>query len=159
VRISEALAFEEQDIHRSDRALVVRHGKGDKLRLVVMDDWGWSELDRWVELRAELPPGALIPVIRGQHAGQPMSATDARRQMRDLQHRAGVRRRIRPHQLRHGFAVENFKEGVNLHALQKQLGHAHLGVTEIYLRGIDPLTLLQPFGERRPPMVGLPPPH
>jgi site-specific recombinase XerD len=165
VRISEALAFIESDVMNADQALLVRHGKGDKRRIVLIDEWGWDELQTWMHLRTarqpdgtpDIPAGALIPVLRGRTAGQPLSDTDARRQLRDLQARAGIRRRIAPHQFRHGFAVENFREGTNLLALQKQLGHAHLGITEIYLRGIDPLTVLEPIGRRQPPRIVIPP--
>ena len=50
---------------------------------------------------------------------------------------AGVRRRFAPHQLRHAHAVELTREGVSLNVVQRQLGHANLGTTSIYLQGID----------------------
>ena len=50
---------------------------------------------------------------------------------------AGVRRRFAPHQLRHAHAVEMAREGVPLNVIQRQLGHANLGVTSIYLQGIE----------------------
>jgi integrase/recombinase XerD len=126
----------------------------------VIDDWGWGELEAWMRVRREeIPPGAIIPILCGADAGRPMSDTDARRQLHELAARAGIRRRFAPHQLRHGFAVENFREGTNLLALQRQLGHAHLGVTELYLRGIDPLTVLEPMRKRQPPRIVIPPPQ
>jgi site-specific recombinase XerD len=45
-----------------------------------------------------------------------------------------VRRRFAPHQLRHAHAVELAREGVSLNVIQRQLGHANLGTTSIYLR-------------------------
>jgi hypothetical protein len=48
-----------------------------------------------------------------------------------------VRRRFAPHQLRHAHAVEMAREGVPLNVIQRQLGHADLGVTSVYLQGID----------------------
>jgi Phage integrase family len=51
--------------------------------------------------------------------------------------RAGVRRRFAPHQLRHAHAVEMAREGVALNVIQRQLGHANLGITSVYLQGID----------------------
>jgi site-specific recombinase XerD len=48
-----------------------------------------------------------------------------------------VRRRFAPHQLRHAHAVELAHEGVPLNVIQRQLGHTNLGVTSIYLQGID----------------------
>jgi site-specific recombinase XerD len=46
-----------------------------------------------------------------------------------------VRRRFAPHQLRHAHAVELAREGVPLNVIQRQLGHADLGVTSVYLAG------------------------
>jgi integrase/recombinase XerD len=48
-----------------------------------------------------------------------------------------VRRRFAPHQLRHAHAVEMAREGIPLNVIQRQLGHANLGVTSVYLQGID----------------------
>jgi site-specific recombinase XerD len=50
---------------------------------------------------------------------------------------AGVRRRFAPHRLRHARAVELAREGVPLIVIQRQLGHGNLGITSIYLQGID----------------------
>jgi site-specific recombinase XerD len=57
--------------------------------------------------------------------------------MRHLAAAAGVRRRFAPHQLRQGHAVEMAREGVPLNVIQRQLGHVNLGITSIYLQGID----------------------
>jgi hypothetical protein len=43
---------------------------------------------------------------------------------------------VAPHQLRH--ALELAREGVPLNIIQRQLGHANLGTTSIYLQRIDP---------------------
>jgi site-specific recombinase XerC len=50
---------------------------------------------------------------------------------------AGVRRWFAPHHLRLAHAVEFAREGASLNIIQRQLGHANLGTTSIYLRGID----------------------
>jgi site-specific recombinase XerD len=156
LRISEALDLYEFDLRRNERAIVVRRGKGDKRRIVLVDEWGWRELEFWLTVRSEIAPGALLPVIRGQLAGRPMTAPDARRQMARLRERAGLRRRVHPHAFRHGFAVDSSREGIPLYTLQGQLGHARLDVTERYLRGIDPMERLAPIAARRPPTTVIP---
>jgi integrase/recombinase XerD len=117
--------------------MLVRHGKGGKRREVGMDDWGWRQLDPWLKFRMELLVGALFCVVSGPTAGRPWSAAAARTQFRRLARRAGVRRRFAPHQLRHAHAVEMAREGVPLNVIQRQLGHADLGITSVYLQGID----------------------
>ena len=153
LRISEALDLYEHDLRAGDRAIVVRHGKGDKRRVVLVDEWGWGELAHWMAVRAEIPPGAVFPVIRGPGAGGPMLAPDVRRQMKHLRDRAGLRRRVHPHAFRHGFAVSVRAEGIDLYALQKELGHARLDVTARYLSGIDPMDVLAPIAARQPPRI------
>ena len=66
---------------------------------------------------------------------------------------AGVRRRFAPHQLRHAHAVELAHEGVPLIVIQRQLGHSNLGITSIYLQGIDNAEIIETVHARRPPMI------
>ena len=40
-----------------------------------------------------------------------------------------------------------------LNVIQRQLGHRNLGVTSIYLQGIDPDEIIQTVHGRRPPMI------
>jgi site-specific recombinase XerD len=73
--------------------------------------------------------------------------------LRQAAARAGVRRRFAPHQLRHAHAVEMAREGVPLIVIQRQLGHTNLGITSIYLQGIDSTEIIETVHARRPPMV------
>ncbi len=60
---------------------------------------------------------------------------------------------IVPHQLRHAHAVEMAREGVPLNVIQRQLGHANLRVTSIYLQGIDSAEIINAVHARRAPMM------
>ncbi|HTX32323.1 MAG TPA: tyrosine-type recombinase/integrase [Solirubrobacteraceae bacterium] len=137
LRISEALALQESDLDRSRGAGLVRRGKGGKRREVGMDRWAWDQIDPWLQLRRNLPTGAVLCVINGPTSGRRWEASAARKQLHHASAEAGVRRRFAPHQLRHAHAVEMAHEGVPLVVIQRQLGHANLGITSIYLQGID----------------------
>jgi site-specific recombinase XerD len=137
LRVGEALALAESDLDAIRGAVLVRHGKGDKRREAGMDAWAWTQLAPWLAARRAFPVGPLFCVIAGPTAGGPWSSTAVRSEFRRLGHRAGVRRRFAPHQLRHAHAVEMAREGVPLNIIQRQLGHANLGITSIYLQGID----------------------
>src|SRR5213083_1588350 len=50
-------------------------------------------------------------------------------------------------------ALELLREGVPLNVIQRQLGHRNLGVTSIYLQGIDPEEIIETVHARRPPMI------
>ncbi len=153
LRISEALALAEGDLEPGRGAMLVRHGKGGRRREVGMDEWGWQQLRPWLEQRVELPVGPLFCVVKGPTAGQPWSAPSVRTQFRRLAARAGVRRRFAPHQLRHAHAVEMAREGVSLNVIQRQLGHANLGITSIYLEGIDNGEIIETVHGRRSPVI------
>jgi site-specific recombinase XerD len=153
LRVSEALALTESDLDPDRGAILVRHGKGDKRREVGMDRWGWRQLDPWLKLRATLPVGALFCVLRGPTRGRPWASAGVRSQLHLVAGGAGVRRRFAPHQLRHAHAVEMSREGVPLLVIQRQLGHADLAITPVYLRGIDNTEIVDAVHERPAPMI------
>ena len=153
LRISEALALTESDLDGDRGAILVRHGKGDKRREVGMDEWGWELLAPWLSYRVQMPVGALFCVIDGRTRGRSLTTTSVRQHLRRTAVKAGVRRRFAPHQLRHAHAVEMAREGVPLNIIQRQLGHANLGVTSIYLQGIDNAEIINTVHARRAPMI------
>jgi site-specific recombinase XerD len=153
LRIQEALALAESDLDQRRGALLVRRGKGGRRREVGMDPWGWEELQPWLQLRLELPVGPLFCVINGPSRGQPWSSAAARAHLRRTALEAGVRRRFAPPQLRHAHAVELAREGVPLIVIQRQLGHCDLGITSVYLQGIDNAEIIETVHARRQPMI------
>jgi site-specific recombinase XerD len=153
LRIQEALALAEHDLDPRRGSLLVRNGKGGKRREVGMDEWGWEQLRPWLSARPKLPAGPLFCIIDGPTRGRPWSGAAVRSELRRLAAQAGVRRRFAPHQLRHAHALELAREGVPLNIIQRQLGHANLGTTSIYLQGIDPEEIIAAVRARRAPMM------
>jgi site-specific recombinase XerD len=153
LRICEALALTEAYLDSRRGSLLVRRGKGGRHREVGMDDWAWEQLEPWLKARVELPIGPLFCVVNGPTRGRPWSASAARSDLRQVARQAGVRRRFAPHQLRHAHAVEMAREGVPLIVIQRQLGHTNLGITSIYLQGIDNAEIIDTVHARRAPMI------
>jgi site-specific recombinase XerD len=153
LRVQEALTLAEQDLDHRRGSILVRHGKGGRRREVGIDEWAWEQLRPWLKARAQLPLGPLFCIIDGPTRGRAWSAAAVRGEFRRLAAEAGVRRRFAPHQLRHAHALELAREGVPLNIIQRQLGHASLGTTSIYLQGIDPEEIITAVRTRRPPMM------
>jgi integrase len=153
LRINEALTVTEHDLEPRAGSVLVRHGKGGRRGEVGMDSWGWDHLRPWLELRLAMPVGPLLCVIDGPTRGRRWASDSARAQLRRVASKAGVRRRFAPHQLRHTHAVELAHEGVPLNVIQRQLGHTNLGVTSIYLQGIDNAEIIATVHARKAPMI------
>ena len=153
LRVQEALSLGEQDLDQRRGSLLVRRGKGGRRREIGMDTWGWVQLTPWLRERVELPAGPLFCVIDGPTRGRAWASASVRVEFRRLAIQAGVRRRFAPHQLRHAHAVELAREGVPLNVIQRQLGHANLGTTSVYLQGIDPEEIIATVHARRAPMM------
>ncbi len=151
MRIQEALALTEGDLDPRRGAVLVRRGKGGRRREVGVDEWAWEHLQAWTAFRRALPIGPLF-CINGPTRGRHWSPAAARAELRRTAAAAGVRRRFAPHQLRHAHAVEMAREGVPLIVIQRQLGHSNLGITSVYLQGIDSGEIIETVHARRPPM-------
>jgi site-specific recombinase XerD len=153
LRVAEALALGEADLEPGQGSLLVRKGKGGRRRVVGMDEWAWEQLRPWLPDRRELPVGPLFCVICPPSPGGPWGSAAVRTRLRELGVKAGVRRRFAPHQLRHAHAVEMAREGAPLNVSQRQLGHANLGVTSVYLQGIDTTEIVETVRGRRAPVI------
>jgi integrase/recombinase XerD len=110
-------------------------------------------VDPWLEVRRELPIGAALCVIHGPTAGRRWEASAARKQLHQAAAEAGVRRRFAPHHLRHAHVVEMADEGGRLVVIQRQLGHANLGITSIYLPGTDSSEIIRTVHGRSSPTI------
>jgi site-specific recombinase XerD len=153
LRVEEALALAEHDLDRGGGRYWCAAARSGRRREVGMDEWAWELLRPWLTARAELPPRPLFCIIDGATRRRAWSAAAVRCELRRLAARAGVRRRFAPHQLRHAHALKLAREGVPLNIIQRQLGHANLGTTSIYLQGIDPEEIITAVRTRRAPMM------
>lgn len=97
-----------------------------------------------------MPPVVPVPQPRWRFHS---SSAAPRAHLRDTAAAAGVRRRFAQHQLRHAHAVELAHEGVPLVVIQRQLGHSNVGITSVYLQGIDSSEIIETVHARRAPMV------
>jgi integrase/recombinase XerD len=107
----------------------------------------------WLGDRVEPPVGPLFCIIDGPTRGRSWSSSGVRVEFHRLAVQAGLRRRFAPHQLRHAHAVELAREGVALNVIQRQLGHANLGTTSIYMQGIDTEEIIATVHARRAPIM------
>jgi len=136
LRVAEALALEVRDLELKAGTVTVRHGKGDKRRIVGMDPQAARDLERWLEARERLGLGCtgfVFCTLQLPYRGGPMHSPSTGEMLKDLARKAGIQKRVHAHGLRHTHAFELACERVPLPIIQKQLGHNDLLTTAHYL--------------------------
>lgn len=130
VRISELLGISSTRVDTEGGTLRVM-GKRSKERIIPFPPIV-SELlhDYRTVARPTLSPVSDILFI-GQ-TGRPLTRQAFWKTLKHLAVLAGIDSSLHPHMLRHTFATDLLKSGMNLRALQSLLGHADLQTTQVY---------------------------
>ena len=142
-RISEAVALDVDDIKRPDAAgsdsssgtgTVRLLGKGDKERLVPVGRAALRAIDDYlVAARPGLAEkGRGSPALLLNVRGTRLSRQSAWAVLRGAADKAGIRRDVSPHTLRHSFATHLLDGGADVRTVQELLGHASVTTTQIY---------------------------
>jgi site-specific recombinase XerD len=118
----------------SQRMVVhVQGGKGRKDRDVMLSPVLLDELRaHWRQLRKKSGVW-LFPGNRWHSGDQPIDTKTARHACQHAARRAGIKKKVCPHILRHCFATHLLEAGADLHTIQILLGHHDLKQTAIYL--------------------------
>ena len=138
-RISEAVALDVDEITaaRADgraTGTVRLHGKGGRQRLVPVGRAALSALDAYlVRSRPGLVrAGRGTPALFVNARGGRLSRQSAWVVLRTAADKAGIRRDVSPHTLRHSFATHLLDGGADVRTVQELLGHASVATTQIY---------------------------
>ena len=149
LRISEALALEDQDVDCKSGLLTVRRGKGGHSRSIPLDASAVAALDRYRQLRRRTVVQPKCAAFFLSSVGKPLVYTRVAAVFRQLCNGLGWTHPPRPrlHDLRHTFAVrcliewheKNEDVGQKILALSTYLGHRQVTDTYWYLTAVPQL--------------------
>ncbi len=132
LRVSELCGLVLTDLLLPE-SLVRVLGKGGKQRLVPLGRKTIGGVSVYLHtLRPTLDRGHSGGRVLLNARGEPLSRVGAWGVVKRATERAGIRKRVTPHTLRHSFATHLLEGGADLRAVQEMLGHADLSTTQIY---------------------------
>jgi len=132
LRVSELINLKQSQINFNQGVLRIV-GKGDRERLIPLGE----ESQRWIrdfidgprmEILLERQTDYLFPTRRGDR----MTRQAFWHIIKRYAAKAGVRKKLSPHSLRHAFATHLLNRGADLRVVQLLLGHSDLSTTQIY---------------------------
>ena len=108
-------------------------GKGSKERIVPIGKEACKVLKEYIEeVRPHLAKPSSPDKLFLSRLGRGLSRQQLWNIITGLARKAGLRRSITPHTLRHSFATHLIERGADLRSVQTMLGHADISSTQIY---------------------------
>jgi integrase/recombinase XerD len=132
LRVSELVTMKGPQLSQ-DMGVVRVMGKGSKERLVPIGEEALNWLRRYLdEGRPGILDGRQTDALFVTSRGQAMTRQAFWHLIRRYAAKAGIRKPISPHTLRHAFATHLLNHGADLRVVQMLLGHADISTTQIY---------------------------
>ena len=126
LRRSEVINIKLTDLDSERGVLNIRQGKGNVDRIVPVPDKVWEKIRSY--LKGHKPAGYLF---EGQSGGK-YSVESVYSIFKQSLRRAGIRKDVGVHSLRHSYATHLHESGLDIRYIQELLGHKSSRTTEIY---------------------------
>ncbi len=149
LRVSELCRLGIGDV-RFEKGYVRCIGKGDKERLVPIGRQATEVVQKYlVESRPKLARDNSPALLFLSRNGGSCSRHGFWKTVSDAGRKAGIKKKLKPHMLRHSFATHLLDRGADLRAVQMMLGHADIATTQIYTHVVE-ARLKQVYREHHP---------
>ena len=132
MRVSELCGLKLSDVN-AEIGFVRCLGKGRKERLIPLGKKAISAVARYLETaRPRLLKRGTASELFLNRCGRRLSRVSVWKMVKAGARQARIKKKIRPHLLRHSFATHLLERGADLRSVQEMLGHANIGTTQIY---------------------------
>lgn len=126
LRASEILNLKEDDLYR--RSLIVSRGKGGKPRVTFIDPLTEKSIREYHHKRE-----VDSVFVFTNSFGKPLSRQYLSRMISETALRAGIKKRVSAHTLRHSFATNMLRRGARIEDVQPLMGHSNISTTRLYM--------------------------
>ncbi len=133
LRCAELTRLKVSDVDSKRMVIRVQGGKGRKDRDVMLSPKLLEELRKYWHRSRRKPSDWLFPGNRWHTADHPIDTKTVWHACDGAAKRAGLKKAVHPHTLRHCFATHLLEAGADLRTIQVLLGHHDLKETAVYL--------------------------
>jgi integrase/recombinase XerD len=131
LRREELCRLKVTDVDSQRMVIHVRQGKGNKDRDITLSPRLLEVLRAYWKWRK--PKTYLFPSPYRSRTERPIDSKTVWYAVREAARRAGIKKKVSPHLLRHSWATHLLERGTDLKTIQVLLGHFDLEATTIYL--------------------------
>lgn len=133
LRVSELVNLKLQNLHLTNK-MISTIGKGGKERIIPINDYASKVLRKYL---IEARPNLVIPSKEQGYVFLNNQGTAISRQsfflmLKAMCEKAGIKKEVSPHTLRHSFATHLLEAGTDLRLIQEMLGHEDISTTQVY---------------------------
>lgn len=125
LRVSEVINLRKKDFNFEEELIKVRLAKGKKDRFVKIPSSAKEEIENYSKI------GESEYFFESNRGGK-LTIKTIQKIVQISAQRAGIKKRVYPHLLRHSFATHLLEQGTDLRIIQKLLGHSDIKTTQIY---------------------------
>jgi integrase/recombinase XerD len=137
LRVSELCGLRVSDLQMEAGCLRCV-GKGNKERLVPVGRQALKAVQEYLRAsRPKLLRENATPYLFLNQRGRKVDRITFWQTLRDHGRRAGLRKALTPHMLRHSFATHLLYRGADLRSVQMMLGHSDISTTQIYTHVVE----------------------
>lgn len=124
LRVSELVNLKVKDLNLDEKTGMVKQGKGNKDRLLILPEKLIAELQEYVKNHPDN-----IYVLSDK---EPLTTRNIQKIIKKAAIKANINKKVTPHTLRHSFATHLLEAGTDIRFIQQLLGHENLNTTQIY---------------------------
>ena len=130
LRVSEAVNLKIEHIDSSRMQIFVERAKGKKDRYVMLSPVLLDILRNYI---SQIEPKPLMYLFEGEQPGNPYHTKTAQKIFQMAREKAGIKKEVSFHTLRHSFATHLLEKGIDIKYIQELLGHFDIKTTTRYL--------------------------
>ena len=137
LRVSELVGMRTGDMQMEAGSLRCI-GKGDKERLVPVGKQALAVVGEYLKIaRPELLGNKTCASLFVSKKGRAIDRVTFWKILSHYGRKAGLRKALKPHMLRHSFATHLLDRGADLRSVQMMLGHSDISTTQIYTHVVE----------------------